>query len=380
MINREELLVENVGPIKKINLKIKKVNLFIGKNGTGKSICGKILQIKRNVFQDKKLEESFGIKSYIDSNSKIDYTNHNKLEKELNNISKLLQEKIEINDIDNNIFLKALLNADKKSFLNKNEKLLIEIAKKIILYEQDVKNSYYIPVERSMVPFLSSYGINFLSAKIPLPQYILEFASNFRLAKDNIKKMNIFNFTYKYEDDEDRIYVNKNNFISLKEASSGVQALLPLKLTVAYLNNKKKKKYILEEPELNLFPEEQFEIVKFMVENSNNIIFISHSPYIVSSLNLLLYAYKVGNINDKTKKQVDEIISQKYWINPNEFSAYYFNDGFAKNIVSNGLIGENSIDDVTDKFNDLYDEINEIYYRAKNDKKCIKEFKRHTVC
>ena len=370
MTNKEELIIEDVGPIKKINLEIKKVNLFIGKNGTGKSICGKILQIKRDIFQDEKLEEKFGIKSYINNRSKIEYINHNNYERKLNDFFKKSKDKLEINDIDEETLLHYLLNKDK--VLNKNKKLAIEIAIKIlnfVLIKQSIQNSYYIPVERSMVPFLSSYGINFLSAKIPLPQYILEFASNFRLAKDYIKKMSIFDFTYRYENEEDRVYINKNDFISLKEASSGVQALLPLKLTVTYLNEEEKKKYILEEPELNLFPKEQFEIVKFMVENSDNIVFISHSPYIVSSLNLLLYAYKVGNFSDKTKKQVDKIIPQKYWINPNEFSAYYFYDGVAKNILSNGLIGENSIDDVADEFSDLYDEINEIYYEAKNDKR-----------
>ena len=335
----ETLQIKNTGPIKEANLTLKKVNLFIGKNGTGKSITGKILQISRYKELGLSLKKGYVLDNYIDENSVIKY------ESDVKHNKNQLNEKV----------IKSLLNLE-----NKDDKQLVEIIKNLALKEMELQSSYYIPAERNIVPFLSSYGVNFFSAKIPLPDYILEFASNFRLAKDEVKEADIFEYKYKFENDEDRIYMDKDNYIFLNESSSGVQALLPLKLTIPYLNKEIKKDYILEEPELNLFPKEQFELVKFMVENSNSILFISHSPYILVALNILLFAYQVGNINEQTKKLVSKFIPQKFWINPDEFSGYCFDNGGVIDIARNGLISDNYLDDVNDELNNLFDELLEI--------------------
>ena len=351
----ETLHIKNTGPIKEVNLKIKKVTIFIGKNGTGKSITGKILQLKRDeIFSNfyKNLKEEYQLQNYITPNSKIDFIPNENLKK----ASEILKQFTDNFEIKRYLEYSLIENKNLPQKAKENLKTIKEILEK----EKEIKFSYYIPTERNMVPFLSSYGINFLTAKIPLPQYILEFASNFRLAKDMFKEIDVFEYKYKFENDEDRIYIDKNNFISLMEASSGIQALLPLKITIPYLNRVRKKDFILEEPELNLFPQEQFELVKFMIENSNSVLFISHSPYILVSLNILLFAYQVGNINYQTKKLVSKFIPQKYWINPDNFSGYCFDDGGVIDIAKNGLISNNYLDDVNDELNNLFDELLEI--------------------
>jgi len=178
--------------------------------------------------------------------------------------------------------------------------------------------------------------------------------------------------------------LKKVNVFIGKNSMGGIQTLLPLYLTLEYLNsidkefvaeffneNKNsifkennimanKKSYILEEPELNLFPKEQFEVVKFMIQNSHSVVFVTHSPYVLYCLNILLYAYEVGNISQKSKEEVDKIISEEYWINPKEFGAFYFDDGGAESFFNGKLIDDNLIDDVSNEFEEIFEELREI--------------------
>ena len=328
----ERLIIKDIGPIKSVDLSLAKINLFIGKNQVGKSIASKILQIKRVDGSFK----NFGLDGYTIDENNIEYTTDDET------ITKISEEKI-IEYITKYINSKDLLTLIKEIESNQSLKY----------------NSIYIPAERTMVPFLTAYGINFYSAKIPLPSYILDFASIFRLAKDEIKELSILDVLYRFENSEDRVYISDSEYIDLKSASSGIQTILPLHLVMLFDNQ---KSYIIEEPELNLFPTEQFELLKFMISNSGSLTIATHSPYILSGLNILLYAHNIAHKDSSFYEKVDKIIPSKYWIDPNEFSAYLFDNGEAVSILENGLISDNAIDDASDYYNDIFDEISEIEY------------------
>jgi len=329
----ERLIIKDIGPIKSVDLSLAKINLFIGKNQVGKSIASKILQIKRVDGSFK----NFGLDGYRIDENNIKYTTDDKT------ATKISKDRI----------IKYI-----KKHIN-NEEDLLTLLKEIESNHSLRYNSIYIPAERTLVPFLTAYGINFYSAKIPLPSYILDFASIFRLAKDEIKELSILDVLYRFENSEDRVYISDSEYIDLKSASSGIQTILPLYLVMLFDNQ---KRYIIEEPELNLFPTEQFELLKFMISNSDALTIATHSPYILSGLNILLYAHNVAHKDSSFYKKVDKIIPSKYWIDPNEFSAYLFDNGEAVSILENGLISDNAIDDASDYYNDIFDEISEIEY------------------
>jgi predicted ATP-dependent endonuclease of OLD family len=122
---------------------------------------------------------------------------------------------------------------------------------------------------------------------------------------------------------------------------------------------------LIEEPEENIFPETQYNLVKWLVSALNNgydnMLFITtHSPYILTAMNNLVYAANVGQDNSK----VDEIINRGLWIDAKTIAAYYLEEGSSISIMDEELheIDPKLIDSISDKINNEYDNIRNIKY------------------
>ena len=164
----------------------------------------------------------------------------------------------------------------------------------------------------------------------------------------------IGNLKFKRKSDQSFIYHNQNQKVLLKESSSGVQSLLPIILLIEssmmkdnYIN----LNYVIEEPELNLYPQAQYELIKYLVKScletdrkvkAKNLIITTHSPYVLASINNLLLAFKKGK--NKPSK-VENLIGRESWINPDNFNAYQVENGLVKRIFNkkSKLIDENII-------------------------------------
>ena len=93
---------------------------------------------------------------------------------------------------------------------------------------------------------------------------------------------------------------------------------------------------------------------------------MTHSPYVLSTLNILIFAHKVAQMSKETKEQVKEFVKEEQWINPDDFSAYYLENGVARNIKSSrGLISDNEIDDISEDIAGEFDSLMEIYREFK---------------
>jgi hypothetical protein len=85
---------------------------------------------------------------------------------------------------------------------------------------------------------------------------------------------------------------------------------------------------------------------------------ITHSPYIISSFNNLLFANKVGKINDEGKRLVNNLIDEEYWIDPKHLTVNYLKDGFYKNMMSKGgVISESELTSVNEELSCKFDDI-----------------------
>ena len=114
---------------------------------------------------------------------------------------------------------------------------------------------------------------------------------------------------------------------------------------------------IVEEPEQNLYPSSQIEVAKFLIsclnENvRNSLLITTHSPFILSTLNNLLYASKINS-----KK-----VENQYKIDANVCSAFLVQNGKIIDIFDreNQIIDTTVIDDcatlLNQQFDDLYNE------------------------
>jgi len=354
------LEVKNFGVLKNINIELNKTNLFIGENGCGKSVLAKLITVVTSFprYSDKLFDEF----SRLDINF-LENDTFIKFSEAKDTIFTIKDKKIKFSEE----MLKsiAITNETKElfeKFENPDNILIDEIMNRMFI-------SQYIPAERNLISLLNKSIYSLITADIPLPKHLLLFASQYEKAKNEIKELDLLGMKFKSENGQDKIYYDKENFLPLENSSSGIQTALPLYLTLKYFNTKHND-IIIEEPEQNLYPKAQCDTIKFIIENSSqNLYLMTHSPYVLSTLNILLFAYKASNKNDILKEKISKIIPKSQQINPDEFSAYLIENGISKSIKgrSTGLIKENVIDDVGDIIDDEFNELMDIYREHKND-------------
>ncbi len=280
-----------------------------------------------------------------------------------------------------------------KSDFNNEE--LISTIEKLKNIENDLSSNLalYIPAERNFITIIKGAALNLLNNNVPIPKHILSFGAEFEKASNTKKELDL-NFlkkglVYKNENGIDRIYYSEGKSIRLTEAASGLQSIVPLLLPILSdieLNRIGHKSFIIEEPELNLFPKAQYELIKVLEKDSLYFFssqaqdigkihtYTTHSPYILSALNNLLYANKVEKelarraLNENKEVDADIVAFAKVRnvlpvsINPEYFSAYQICDGEAESIFNRekGLIEDNYIDQATDTMGDDFDALMEL--------------------
>ncbi len=168
---------------------------------------------------------------------------------------------------------------------------------------------------------------------------------------------------YIAESSEDRQQTFK---LGLHASSSTVKTLFGL---VFYLNYiaAPGKTLIIDEPELNLHPDNQRKLARILAEATNRglrIILSTHSDYIIKEFNNLIMLF--NEFEDK------DMIMQKFGyeksqiLNPQKVAAYMFADHTISKIEINeneGIIAE-TFNDVINQYNDSNDEI---YYSLLQD-------------
>ena len=386
------LIVKNFGVLKDIDIELHETNLFIGDNGSGKSTLAKLITIIADFTLDEdeilqRLKE-FDI-DFINKKTFIQLQEENELILKIDTLNIIFssskkellqaQEKhktlSKINNKINEIESKGLLDKAIKIMTEDDPSEAKTV--KSLLEDQELRTTLnnlsntitslktkYIPAERNLISIFNQSLSNIISAEIPLPKTLLKFSASYNSARNEIKTLDILGMEYKNENSQDRIYYSSGRSLALENSSSGIQSALPLYITLKYFATKYLD-IIIEEPELNLYPKSQIETVKFMIENrgESSLSIMTHSPYILSTLNMLIFAYKASNTNNTLKEKISAIIPQEQQIDPDNFSAYLIKNGISKNIKgeSTGMIQENTIDNIGDMLDDEFNELLDIY-------------------
>ncbi|GGA17950.1 hypothetical protein GCM10008018_72520 [Paenibacillus marchantiophytorum] len=170
---------------------------------------------------------------------------------------------------------------------------------------------------------------------------------------------NILGGDYRFIEGKDRFYINQRNYIPLNFASSGQQeSVWILYLMIYYYLENKDCFIVIEEPEAHLFPKAQRDMlmaISLFVNNKNNqCIITTHSPYLVSSMNNLLYSQHINKMYGRS----DLAIDQEFWIDPQSVVALFLSKGSVENMMDDETML------LTSKYIDTVSELNSDEFEA----------------
>ncbi|MDP8240010.1 MAG: AAA family ATPase [Candidatus Hatepunaea meridiana] len=323
----EKLIIDNFAGIKHIELDIGKINILIGPQATGKSICAKLhyyfnnfgltfttsaLKQSSKVLVDnglkKQFKEFFPVSTWSNENFLIRYENNTNwiqiervsvrsskirltYSESLKRAYNLAKKQVKELFIEGNLELKASTyykeELEMPSSINMSEIFNNKDIMSVITSLSDTSN-IFIPSGRSFFLLLQSNIFSFLSTTSSLDPFIVEFGkhyesfrfeeedySEFTSYKKKIHKRiknditNLLEGKLIREKDRDFLLQNYNRKVDISYSSSGQQEMLPLLIALKSIYYRQEKNNLeriiyIEEPEAHIFPEAQKKVVELI--------------------------------------------------------------------------------------------------------------------
>ena len=384
------LQIKNIGPLKDTGVvTITNIMLIIGEQSTGKSTFMKILSFCRWI------EKKVMLGKFNDIEVKGGFI------KQLKEFHKLSDEYfkngepyVEYKSDVVRILHKGIYTKTMVSGINKDLRHNTKIS--------------YVPAERNLLSVIPNLDNKYKASSFDsMFNCALEFSeANAVFTKKNPLKLAFAdNMEYYHDGLNDYVKLKKNNTpLLLENTSSGIQSTVPLSVLVHYLcfitgmpsrrtpsmvkkdssqgfdqenasnrlNFYNYPQLFIEEPEQHLYPSSQARLLRDIISqfsfamnktgHPGFVVMTSHSPYILTQLNVLLKARKAF-LKDKinTLKHISEdcILPLKY------YSAYFITqDGRMENMMDSttGLIKGEFLDAISETTEDELNKLNDIIY------------------
>lgn len=354
-----KLTIKNFGPIKTALVELKKFNVIIGPQSSGKSCILKLASFCK--WLEKRIVLSQEVEEFL---------NADRIEEELFKFHKLsgFAKKDTVIDYDSNYMQFTIAYKDgQPNFTHK--------WKSKRRWKYKCPAIAYIPAERNIVAVISNwFDVKFERNNILSYMADWEEARKMFPIGNNLPILDLgTTYYYNQNNKSDSIVVDeKGQTIEFTNASSGLQSVVPICVLISYLANKKAYKagvmsisntrereelkmkieqsvefkpnlnvydivnnlsipqhvdLCLEEPEENIFPSTQYQLVKWIAQQINaspesSISITTHSPYILSSINNLLQASDVANT-----AKTDKILGAGVAIDYDSVSVYAIENG-----------------------------------------------------
>jgi predicted ATP-dependent endonuclease of OLD family len=151
----------------------------------------------------------------------------------------------------------------------------------------------------------------------------------------------------------DSLKLENGKEIPLVSASSGFQEIGWFFVVLKYLASRKYSTFVVtEEPESHLDPKGQSLMMEAIVafgnhkidQKPNQVIVTTHSPYILATVNNLMYAYKVSQ---EHLADVSKVIDKSLWLDPRRVGAYECREDEIINLIAeDGLIKNEKLDEM----------------------------------
>lgn len=405
-----KIKIKNFGPVKDGYpdsdgwIDIKKVTVFIGNQGSGKSTVAKL--ISTFTWIEKALVRGDYNKKWFERKNKLknQYLNYHRLE-----------NYFKINGIDHSVIEYM---GDAFNIHYRNGSLSIDEATNKVY---PLPQIMYVPAERNFIAYVKTPKELKLSS-----DSLKEFLTEFDNAKNEMKglvRLPINNTDVEYDKLNDTLNLRGDSYkVRLTEASSGFQSLVPLYLVSHYLALSVKKQSesnkepmsseemqrfkkgvediwnndsltdeqkrialsvlsakfnktafinIVEEPEQNLFPASQRKMLNSLLEfnnmnDGNKLIMTTHSPYLINYLTL---AIKANSLKEKIKDEnvkgeLNEIVPLSSTVKGDDVVVYELDEqeGSIKKLKScHGLPSdENELNEKLNESNELFAQLLDI--------------------
>ena len=165
--------------------------------------------------------------------------------------------------------------------------------------------------------------------------------------------------------DGEKLYIDSTRWVNLIYGSSGQQeALWILLFMFLFILEHKRTFIILEEPEANVYPSAQLDIMKLIALTLNStqsqIFITTHSPYILTSANVLIHSSRV---EDRILETESAVIPKPLRINYKSTMAYKFSEEKATIKFDNirddetGMFNASEIDAISDDIGEITDKL-----------------------
>ena len=384
----KHLVIRHFGPIKEADMDLRRVNIIIGPQSSGKSTILKIACFCD--WMERQIELTQNPDKYCDSNFFIEnLIGFHKLEG-------YLQQETYIR-YENDAVSFDYSEKNKKCTFKWNE------AKR---WKYKRTKIAYIPAERNLVAAIPNwYQVNMNKDNI------LDFMKEWEFArKAFLKGEQILDLPAKYEynayNQGDRIKLENGKELDLTVASSGLQALTPLYVMLRYLTSEYYKEahtnveqdmlrqnlhevvakecagltkgeqqniidtiltphhtdLFVEEPEAHIFPSTQKSFVYSLVEMLNGNVqhtcfLATHSPYILTAFNNIILAGETMAMSKEKADKVSVIMPKRQTLCYDEVAAFEMSNGRNHSIMDEDfrLISADAIDAASQEISNVFD-------------------------
>lgn len=233
----------------------------------------------------------------------------------------------------------------------------------------------FIPAGRAFFSNIENNIFSFIShSENNLDPFLVRFGSYFGYVKSGGLRRSrqeystplaqgLLNGKLVVEKDKEFVETSDNRVLPLGNLSSGQQEALPLLMMLeppdedfrfGRSDKDSRVATYIEEPEAHLFPNFQRVITERIAEYSmakdgaQSVVITTHSPYVLSTLNNLLMAGRVGS-RRKLSSMVADFIPSSRWLPKGSVQAYSFVGGECHRIVDDslGLIDAEYLDSVS---------------------------------
>ena len=427
---KECLTVKNFAGIKTAEFELGRMNLFIGPQASGKSVCAKLIFYFKEIFRRLPVDiESFETKPLIraehrrlfalyfpescwgDDEFAITYScGAAQVSVTRKKAKASTSPQIEYSAVFDELLVLLRKNSRKTVDLTEGtdaadlqlgqRPLRDDLTERLCELKLDVLSNIniFIPAGRSFFsalhsnvfgflvgnvqidPFMALFGRLYeLSRSSYLPSYRMQRQPNgpsSKMVKDRLAR--ILGGNYLSGTRLHHIETEDGRRVPVESCSSGQQEALPLAIVLLGINRLKQgfehSTVFVEEPEAHLFPSAQREIVHLLVDildlasstSSSQYVVTTHSPYILTALNNLMYGDELSRNFQVPVETVRKITGSRSTIDSRKVRAYMFENGKVSDIIDSetNLVNATAIDGVSDVLAVEFDKLQEIEYKA----------------